>query len=350
MVPAGTCASYSVHSSSCPTGSCAGARSAIGIAFAGTGAGAIPILPWLQAVILQCRLADAPARRSGRRYLVVLMPINLLISKSPEDLGLLPDGEQQGATTGAASRRRAQIVDAEWAATEWTVTRAIRTGRFGGWSLGYFCGGYVWYAVQVHQTKVISSRSASARWRRRGRSASSAMAAHPRPDRARSPVGQDRARGRLVAELRGLWRSAMSHCSCWPHRPRNRCSGLMVLPQGLLGYAFTAMMGPIVAEIFEGPHFGSVFSLVMVSLITGGAVGPLVTGLLYDWSGNYEIAFVLGAARSASSALSRSWGRRRARSAGRRKPRAAGCRRRGFSEPAVVHLRSTANRRRLPRR
>ena len=60
---------------------------------------------------------------------------------------------------------------------------------------------------------------------------------------------------------------------------------LMVLSQGLLGYAFTSLMGPIVAEIFEGPRFGSIFSLLMVSLIGGGAVGPLVTGLLYDWTG-----------------------------------------------------------------
>jgi MFS family permease len=69
---------------------------------------------------------------------------------------------------------------------------------------------------------------------------------------------------------------------------------VMVLSQGLLGYAFTAIMGPAVAEIFEGPHFGAVFSLLMVSLIFGGALGPLVTGLLYDWTGNYRIAFVLG--------------------------------------------------------
>ncbi len=69
---------------------------------------------------------------------------------------------------------------------------------------------------------------------------------------------------------------------------------IMILSQGLLGYAFTAMMGPIVAEIFEGPHFGSIFSLVMVSLIGGGAVGPFVAGLLYDRTGTYNAAFVIG--------------------------------------------------------
>jgi len=68
----------------------------------------------------------------------------------------------------------------------------------------------------------------------------------------------------------------------------------MVLSQGTLGYAFTSMMGPIVAEIFEGRQFGSIFGLLMTSLIVGGALGPFVTGLLYDWTGTYHIAFVLG--------------------------------------------------------
>ena len=77
----------------------------------------------------------------------------------------------------------------------------------------------------------------------------------------------------------------------------------MVLSQGLLGYSFTSLMGAVVAEIFEGPHFGSIFSLLMVSLIVGGAVGPWVTGVLYDWRAPTRIAFavalgfsVLGAA------------------------------------------------------
>ena len=69
---------------------------------------------------------------------------------------------------------------------------------------------------------------------------------------------------------------------------------LMVLSQGALGYAVATIMGPIVAEIFEGPRFGSIFSLLMVALIGGGAAGPFFTGLLHDWTGTYSIAFWLG--------------------------------------------------------
>src|SRR5260370_4392865 len=78
---------------------------------------------------------------------------------------------------------------------------------------------------------------------------------------------------------------------------------VMVLSQGLLGYRFTAMMGPIVAEIFEGKQFGTIFSILMTSLIGGGAVGPLVTGLLHDWTGTYTPAFALGVVLSVVCAL-----------------------------------------------
>jgi len=48
----------------------------------------------------------------------------------------------------------------------------------------------------------------------------------------------------------------------------------VVIGQGFLGYALTSVMGPIVAEIFEGPHYGSIFGTITVALIGGGAMGP----------------------------------------------------------------------------
>ena len=39
-------------------------------------------------------------------------------------------------------------------------------------------------------------------------------------------------------------------------------------------------MGPIVAEIFEGPHYGSIFGTITVALIGGDAAGPWVAGII----------------------------------------------------------------------
>jgi len=76
----------------------------------------------------------------------------------------------------------------------------------------------------------------------------------------------------------------------------------MVAAQGILGYSLTSVMGAIPAEIFEGPHYGSIFGTVMVSAILGGAAGPWVTGLLHDTTGSYAPAFWIAIACSTISA------------------------------------------------
>ena len=67
---------------------------------------------------------------------------------------------------------------------------------------------------------------------------------------------------------------------------------LMILAQGALGYPPTALMGPIVVEIFEGPHYGAIFGLITIALIFGGAVGPLVVGFAHDQTGGCAAAIV----------------------------------------------------------
>jgi MFS family permease len=70
----------------------------------------------------------------------------------------------------------------------------------------------------------------------------------------------------------------------------------MIASQGFLGYALTSVMGPIVAEIYEGPHYGSVFGTITVALIGGGAMGPWIAGIIHDLTGRYKLAFVLAIA------------------------------------------------------
>jgi MFS family permease len=62
-------------------------------------------------------------------------------------------------------------------------------------------------------------------------------------------------------------------------------------------------MGPIVAEIFEGPHYGAIFGTLSVALIGGGAAGPWITGLIHDAAGSYLPAFYLGIGFCLVSAL-----------------------------------------------
>ena len=293
------CMSYSVHSQFLPYWFVRNRALAIGIAFSGVGVGAILILPWLQAMILHEGWRTA-CWKLGLITLVVLVPVNLLVAKSPDSLGLLPDGERH-TTVGAAKKRPSNIVDAQWAAVEWTVPRALRTGRFWWLALSYFAGGWIWYSVQIHQTKYlveIGFDPMLAAW------SLGVVAMAGIPGQIVLGALSDRIGREIVWTL-----SCLGYVICYvallvlAQAPSQPVMWIMVLSQGLLGYAVAAIMGPIVAEIFEGPRFGSIFSLLMVALIGGGAVGPLVTGLLHDWTGTYTIAFGLGIAFSVICAV-----------------------------------------------
>jgi len=293
------CMSYSVHSQFLPNWFVRRRALAIGIAFSGVGAGAILILPWLQVLILE-EGWRAACWKLGLITLVVLLPINLLVAKSPESLGLLPDGEQLTAA-GTAPKRRSNVVDAAWVAIDWTVPLAIRTARFWWLAVSFFSGGWIWYAIQVHQTKYLVEIGFSpmlAAW------ALGVVAMAGIPGQIALGALSDRF-GREI-----MWSvSCAGFTICYAallllaRDPSQPLLWLMVLSQGLLGYAFASLMGPIVAEIFEGARFGSIFSLLMVALIGGGAAGPLVTGVLYDWTGTYTIAFALGAVFSVVCAV-----------------------------------------------
>src|ERR1700754_4134150 len=100
---------------------------AIGIAFAGVGIGSGAFLPWGQHNIEQTGWRTA-CTAIGIVVLVVLAPINLLMRKRPEDIGLLPDGDAAPTATSAAPV--SNIVDPEWAGIDWTLGRALRTARF----------------------------------------------------------------------------------------------------------------------------------------------------------------------------------------------------------------------------
>ncbi len=148
------CMSYTAHSLFLPNWFVRRRAFAISVAFAGAGAGAMVLLPWLQTIIQRDGWRNA-CLTLGITALVVLVPINLLVWRRPEDIGLRPDGDSLAGATASAARARSTIVDAEWVSVDWTLGRAVRTPRFWWIALGFFLALFAWYAVQVHQTKYL---------------------------------------------------------------------------------------------------------------------------------------------------------------------------------------------------
>jgi MFS family permease len=271
---------------------------AIGIAFAGVGIGSVTLLPWVQLMIEQTGWRTA-CTAMGIIVLVVLAPINLLLHKRPEDIGLLPDGD--AAPTATSAKPVSNIVDPVWANTEWTLSLAVRTPRFWWICTGYFSGLYIWYAVQVHQTKFlldIGFSSSVGVW------ALGVVSLLGIPGQIYLGHLSDRVGREWVWAI-----SCFGFAICFAalialkYAPHLWLVYLMVLTQGALGYGLTSVMGPVVLEIFQGKHYGSIFGTIMLAALAGGAAGPWATGVLYDFSSNYTVAFAVGIAMSALSAL-----------------------------------------------
>jgi MFS family permease len=270
---------------------------AMSLAFSGVGVGSIILLPWTQAVIGHAGWRDA-CRALGLLVLL-LAPVNLLVRRRPEDLGLVPDGDR--SSPAASENAASNVVDAAWAAVDWTLGRAVRTGRFWWIAVGYFCGLVAWYSVQVHQTRYLIEI---------GFSATQAAWALGLVSLAGIPgqIGLGHLSDRIGREW--VWAvGSLGFALCYgsllllAQAPTLALLYLMVAFQGGLGYGLTSVIGAIPAEIFEGRHYGTIFGALMVASIAGGAVGPWLTGALYDATGSYTLAFWIAIACCVVSAV-----------------------------------------------
>ena len=269
---------------------------ALSIAFSGVGIGSITTLPWLQARIESGGWREA-CWMLGILVLALLGPLNLLLKHRPEDMGLEPDG---GRSAGATANT-ANIVDPAWAAIDWTLGRALRTRRFWWVAVGYFGGLFTWYAVQVHQTKYLLDIGFSPNV---GVWALGVVSLLGIPGQIVLGHASDRiGREAIWAISSAGFAICFASLIALKYHPSLLLVYLMVFTQGALGYGLTSIMGAVVLEIFQGAHYGSIFGCIMLVALAGGAAGPWVTGLLYDWTGSYTIAFAVAIAVSALSAL-----------------------------------------------
>ncbi len=270
---------------------------AMSLAFSGVGIGSVILLPWLQGLIERAGWRAA-CTALGALVLVLLLPLNLLVRRSPADIGLEPDGDRTPHAAMAA--RAANIVDHAWVAVDWTLARALRTSRFWLIALGNFCALFDWYAVQVHQTKYLTEIGFSpslAAWALGGVSLAGIpgqiMLGHLSDRIGREHVW-------IVASLG--FTATFALLLLLRDSPTPLLLYLMIGAQGVLGYGVTSVIGAIPAEIFSGRHYGTIVGTLMLASIAGGAAGPWLTGALHDATGSYIIAFWIGIFASLLSA------------------------------------------------
>ena len=217
---------------------------------------------------------------------MVLAPLNLLLRRRPQELGLHADGD-----ASAPPRPAAQTAPG---GEDWTLSAALRTARFWWIALAYASGLYAWYAVQVHQTRYLVEVGFS------GQQAAWALGFV-----SLAGIPGQIALGHLSDRIAREWVWCIGQLGfivCYAallalrHAPVAGLLWLMVLAQGFVGYGVTSVVGAIPAEGFHGRNYGAIFGAIMGIGIAGGAIGPWVTGLAYDLGGSYVPGFWLALA------------------------------------------------------
>lgn len=268
---------------------------AVGIAFSGVGIGSVIVFPLLQYVI------DRVGWREACWILaivmaVVLIPLIVVFQRRhPHDIGLAPDGIAVPPESAAAPDPRTpadNVVDAAWAATDWTPGRALATARFWWMFTGYACMLYAWYAVQVHQTRYLTETGFSA-----------TAAAYALGMVGLGGIAGQIGLGHLSDRVGREWAwtaAGAGYVLCYgallllPHHPGSTLLYVaIVASQGLLGYGVPSVLGAIPAELFEGRGFGRIFGVLSIAIGLGAAAGPWITGVIYDAAGSYGPAWWL---------------------------------------------------------
>ena len=260
MVGAGSvCLGYSGQSLFLPNWFIRKRGFAIGIAFAGVGIGSMTLLPWVQHMIEQTGWRTA-CTAMGLMILIVLAPINLLLRKRPEDIGLQPDGDAAPEATGSSRSPTSSI-----------LSGPPPTGRCGARSHRALLVDRAWLFLRpLHLVRgagapdQIPARHRLQRERRGLGARRRQPARHSRPDFSRPYLRPHRAGMGMGDQLRRL---------CDLLRGADGAEVPTLVLAGLAdgvharraGYGLTSIMGAVVFEIFGGRHQGSIFGMIMLA-------------------------------------------------------------------------------------
>jgi MFS family permease len=167
----------------------------------------------------------------------------------------------------------------------------MRTASFWWLFFGYVAGFYVFYSIQVHQTKYLIDSGFSVE-----------QAAFALALVGLSGVIGQIAVGYLSDRVGREWGwtvSILGFTICYlvlifmRYHPVHFLLYLMVFSQGLLGYGMSSVYGAIPAELFEGKRYGEIYGMFGIAAGIGAGIGPWVTGAIYDVTADYVGAFAL---------------------------------------------------------
>ena len=214
-------------------------------------------------------------------WAVVVLPSLILVRRSPEAVGLLPDGDSASAAAGAG--RRARFVETNFSLREALATRSFWLLVFAGSSQSLIST-----ALVFHHVSVMSSRGLDA-----GVAASILSVIAPLALVGAFIAGflADRLPNRyLLVAGQGLLCLAMLLTLVISQAWQGFIYGGML---GLMGGLLMTTNSVIWPNYYGRTSLGSIRGVVTTSMVGFAALGPLPFGFLFDLTDSYTLAILV---------------------------------------------------------
>lgn len=225
---------------------------------------------------------------------VALVPVALFLVRRPEDLGMLPDGENKQATVGNG-KTSPPVSEAHW-----TLRQAVRTPAL--WLLA-MAGGLLFFVhagVNIHQGAYLRDRGLAA-----------TMAAFAIAVNAGCTGGGSLVWGFLAERFPVRWLYVAVACLIALAALLFTTVDTVPKAFGVTALFGTGLAGMLVlpsvafANYFGRRSLGSIRGVAEPFVSAGQAVGALLAGAIHDATGSYQTAFLVfaGAALAGAALL-----------------------------------------------
>ena len=266
---------------------------AIGIAQAG-GRESFVVAPVIQSLITALGWRDTYLVIAGVTLVLVVILVQFL-RHSPQEMDLNPDGDPD--VIGDNQERQAPadrlVVDKEWAATDWTLLKAMKKYRFWAMFTAQFTNALAFGIVMAHQVAFIVDIGFSALF------ASYLLLIF-------GIVGMVGRLSAFLADIIGREVTYTLSCSgvvigfVMLILAEDTSSAWMLYVYAVFFGLFSGLNGPTMvtsmADIFQGKHFGAILGFANIGFGLGNSVGSWYGGYVFDVFGSYRPAFITATA------------------------------------------------------
>lgn len=223
----------------------------------------------------------------------VIVPVTALFQRrSAPDIGLPLDGIAKPEINQDASLKKPdqksladlRIVDKEWAATDWTLGRALKTNKFWFLSGQMFLTGIAVNIIAVHMVALL----VDAGYSRVIAAAAFALLGGLGSVSALGGYISDRIGRELTFTLGSIGLCVATFALILIKDPST--PWMLYFAATLFGVS-QGINRPITmvnqADIFQGKHIGVIMGTTNLSFGMGGALGPWLAGYIFDTTGSY---------------------------------------------------------------